>query len=347
MGRAILLTDRQACSYTTSNPWNQPLGRLADYLREFSISPISYIESGSARLVSLIGVENHYRIIHETTPFLRLATNRRLKLCAQSCLPASENVDSALCSLVDFRGLHALYYHWFLDCLPRIFAAEHHLETTGQPCCFLVPAQLAPWQEESLHRLGYGSSDRILRHSPQRHANIRTPCLIAASSHRHQHATRAPFDALSPATIRQLRSRLCSPIDEGNHPDLPRKIFITRNRASSRRLLNTEAISSHLQARGFSSIDLEGLSLSEQIALFQHASHIVAVHGAGLTNLLYAREASVLEIFSLQHGVRPDYFQIACINLLNYFHYACPSVNASNDIHLDPSVLDQFLEATS
>jgi capsular polysaccharide biosynthesis protein len=161
-------------------------------------------------------------------------TTRRdaaLRLCARSCLPASANIGSDLCSLLDFRGWHSLYYHWFLDCLPRILAAEHHLQLTGRPCTFLVPHQLTAWQNESLHRLGYGGSDRMLRHSPQRHTNIRTPCLIAFSSHRHQHATQAPFDALS----------------------------------------------SHLSTRGFSSIDLQGLSLTQQIALFRNASHIIAL----------------------------------------------------------------------
>jgi len=347
MGTAILLTDRQDCQYTTGNPWNQPLGRLADFLEDFTISPVSYQRSGPSRLVSLIGVENHFRLIHETTPFLRLGMERRLRLCTRSCLPASANIGSDLCSLLDFRGWHSLYYHWFLDCLPRIIAAEHHRQLTGRSCIFLVPNQIAPWQDESLHRLGYGGSDRILPYSPQKHTNIRTSCLIAFSSHRHQHATQAPFDALSPTTIRQLRSRLCSAADETSRQDLPRKIFITRNQATSRRLINEEAISSHLSARGFSSIKLEGLSLSQQISLFRNASHIIAIHGAGLTNLLYCRQAFVLEIFASGHGIRPDYFQIACINDLSYCHYVCPSLNSSHDIQLDPARLDEFLEATA
>jgi capsular polysaccharide biosynthesis protein len=292
-------------------------------------------------------VESHFRIIHETTPFLRLGTAERLRLCARSCLPASANIGSDLCSLLDFRGWHSLYYHWFLDCLPRILAAEHHLQLTGRPCTFLVPHQLTAWQNESLHRLGYGGSDRMLRYSPQRHTNIRTPCLIAFSSHRHQHATQAPFDALSPATIRQLRTRLCSVTDETSDEELPNKIFVTRNQATTRRLINSEEISSHLSTLGFSSIDLQGLSLTQQIALFRNASHIIAVHGAGLTNLLYCRQAFVLEIFASQHGVRPDYFQIACINDLHYCHYVCPSLNDSNDIQLDSALLDEFLETTA
>jgi capsular polysaccharide biosynthesis protein len=324
MGRSIPLVDPQLCRYSISNPWNQPLGRLADFLEEFSISPVSYHRSGPSRLVSLIGVESHLRIIHETTPFLRLGNAERIRLCARSCLPASANIDTDLCSLLDFRGWHSLYYHWFLDCLPRILAAEHHLQHTGRVFTLLVPEQLTAWQSESLHHLGYGGGGRILRYSPQRHTNIRTPCLIAFSSHRHQHATQAPFDALSPATINKLVTRLCSATEKKSDQDLPQKIFITRNQATSRRLINTEEISSYLSARGFTSIDLQGLSLSQQIALFRKASHVIAVHGAALTNLLYCEHAFVLEIFSMQHGVRPDYVQIACINDLNYFNDGCP-----------------------
>ncbi len=345
MGKTVIYSAKQICRYRTDNPWNQPLGRLSDYLDEFTISPLYYIISQPARLVSMIGVEDHCRVVHETTPFLRLPPAKQLRLGAISCLPPTENIETSLCSLLDFRGWHQLYYHWFLDCLPRIFAAEHHQQRTGSPFKLLLPDRLTTWQQESLHRFGYGNNHNCHPFTPARRSNIRTPCLIASSSHRHQHATQAPFDALSPATVLHLRERLTTTRTRPGRGDLPQRIHITRNRAQSRRLVNEEEVRIHVASRGFTSIDLEDLSLGEQIDLFENASHIIAVHGAGLTNLIYASRASLLEIFSLQHGVRPDYFQIACINGLKYFHHVCPSLNESNDMRLPTSVVDDFLSA--
>jgi capsular polysaccharide biosynthesis protein len=58
------------------------------------------------------------------------------------------------------------------------------------------------------------------------------------------------------------------------------------------------------------------LTLEEQIDLFSNATHVIGVHGAGLTNLIHARTAAVLELFAENHGLRPDYFQIRCIHEL-------------------------------
>lgn len=48
---------------------------------------------------------------------------------------------------------------------------------------------------------------------------------------------------------------------------------------------------------GFERVELEDLTIPEQAALFADADAVVAPHGAGLANLVYARDAQVLELF--------------------------------------------------
>jgi len=338
-------SESQTCRYSINNHWNQPLGRLADHLRSYTIPPQWYVEAHGAHLVSLIGIAKPCRILHETTPFLRLGARTSLLLGARSHLIATETIPTTAVPLVDFRGWHQLYFHWFLDVLPRVLVAEWHRGHTGAEVRLLVPERLSAWQAESLARLGYAPGDLLHIRQRPRGSNIRTRVLLAASSHRHQHATEAPFDAISPQHLRQLARRLRAGAG-GRDPEgagLPRRLFVSRRGANSRRITNESEVSDFLENHGFSTIQLEKLSLAEQISLFQNATHIIAVHGAGLTNLMHARQCSVLELFASNHGIRPDFFQIASIMQLTYFFHCLPSLNEYHDIHLPLGLVDDFL----
>ena len=93
-------------------------------------------------------------------------------------------------------------------------------------------------------------------------------------------------------------------------------------------------------------VQSEQLSLGEQIAQFRGATHIVAPHGASLTNLLHARGGSVLELFQEGHGVRPDFFQLAMINQLDYHHALCPSTGSAMHCVNRTQEIEDFLALT-
>jgi len=88
----------------------------------------------------------------------------------------------------------------------------------------------------------------------------------------------------------------------------PQRIYLSRKGVPTRRVANEEAVLAQLKPHGFVAVQSEQLSLGEQIALFRGATHIVAPHGASLTNLLHARGGSVLELFQEGHGVRPGFW---------------------------------------
>jgi hypothetical protein len=74
-----------------------------------------------------------------------------------------------------------------------------------------------------------------------------------------------------------------------------RRIFISRDDARSRKVLNTEKLLMAL--KGWETIILEGMSMREQVRYFSEASHIVTTHGAGLVNLLWCDPGTkVIEI---------------------------------------------------
>jgi hypothetical protein len=135
---------------------------------------------------------------------------------------------------------------------------------------------------------------------------------------------------------------------------LPRKLFITRNKASIRRIVDEEVLSAQLAEEGFVTLELEKLPLVSQMAYFAAADIIVSPHGAGLTNLLWAKPGMTLvEIFP-DGGVHGSaFFRMASQMGLNY--YAVVGAAGENrdrkdnpnnaDIVLDVPAMMDFLRA--
>jgi len=110
--------------------------------------------------------------------------------------------------------------------------------------------------------------------------------LIVPSISNHQDGIITPY--LAP-WIRALKNTLKI------ESDRKRKIFVTRNDAKTRKLLNAEKLM--IALKGWETITLEDLPIMEQVKCFAEASHVISTHGAGLTNLLWCEPGTkVLEI---------------------------------------------------
>ncbi|MCX5953545.1 MAG: glycosyltransferase family 61 protein [Cyanobacteria bacterium] len=343
--RAVELHGRQSCHYQLANPGNQALGRISEFLAPLLLDPQSYGVMPEARLVSsnLVGVGRNRRIVEETLHLKEIEPRLRRTLRLRSLLPAQERLQGAVCSLIDSRQWTGSYYHWFLDCLPRLIAVDDHSRRTGEPTRVIVPAHLNRWQSESLELLGL-SQERRISHAPVGRGGLAVERLITYVAHRWQRQGGAPFDAASPWAIRTLATQLGRGVAATAVSS--RRLYLSRSGVPTRQVSNEGEVMELLKRHGFVAIQTEKLTLREQIALFRDATHIVAPHGASLTNLLHVHQASVLEIFQEGHGVRPDFFQLAMIKGLDYQHCVCPTESPDLHCHVDLQILQQFLERT-
>ena len=74
-----------------------------------------------------------------------------------------------------------------------------------------------------------------------------------------------------------------------------RKIFISRDKARSRKVNNSSELL--IALKGWESVTLEDLPIREQIKIFAEASHVLATHGAGLVNIMWCKEGTkIIEI---------------------------------------------------
>ncbi|MBF2003138.1 MAG: glycosyltransferase family 61 protein [Synechococcales cyanobacterium M58_A2018_015] len=72
---------------------------------------------------------------------------------------------------------------------------------------------------------------------------------------------------------------------KGYNPNTPERVFIARK--GNRRLSNNDEVSQFLQERGFTMYYLEDLPASEKWSICRNAKVVVAVYGAGTSNLLF------------------------------------------------------------
>lgn len=113
------------------------------------------------------------------------------------------------------------------------------------------------------------------------------------------------IDSYRASLLRDLRARL-APAGVAR-----RKLFISRRGATRRRLLNEERCWAMLEARGYERVVMEDYRFAQQIALMGEAAAVVALHGAGLANILFAPEgARVVEIADASFP-NPQYYALA------------------------------------
>ena len=70
---------------------------------------------------------------------------------------------------------------------------------------------------------------------------------------------------------------------------------------------------------------------------------VIAPHGAGLTNLVFSRGAKVLELISIGHGMRPEFFQLTMITGGEYHFHVFAPVNERNDFIVPKPIIEKHL----
>jgi hypothetical protein len=93
-------------------------------------------------------------------------------------------------------------------------------------------------------------------------------------------------------------ARLLLGVQDGD-PACRDRLFVTRARSLHRGISNHEAIEQVCRRFGFRVVDTATMSLAQQMELFSKAGYVAGIHGAGLANIIFRKNAPlrVLEIF--------------------------------------------------
>lgn len=236
------------------------------------------------------------------------------------------NIDSDYCVVPTTWRNPNNYCHWNFSELPFLFLAfESNANNIVLPDSFMrsrLPFQKR-WLEilisahpsktiQSLSKAMYPDDSLI----PINHDTSNSTKLIGKCQYRHYHHSRA-----TPYLLHRI-NHFYLPVFNGSYNH--ERIYINR---SSRRLVNEIDFQGALKKIGFEIINLEGLSLDDQVSAFAKAKVIVGFHGAGLSNLIYSNEfARVFEIVD-SDCVHPCFLDGIVIPgkkaTRTYFHMVC------------------------
>jgi capsular polysaccharide biosynthesis protein len=98
--------------------------------------------------------------------------------------------------------------------------------------------------------------------------------------------------------MRELQQRF----NNGRQPG-EKKIYISRQKAKYRKVVNEEKLCKMLEEHGFEIICGENFSLAQQADIFSSAGTLLGLHGAGLANCIFMHPGSnVIEIRRKENG---------------------------------------------
>ncbi|NJS42272.1 DUF563 domain-containing protein, partial [Candidatus Gracilibacteria bacterium] len=222
-------------------------------------------------------------------------------------LPPAEHINGTV-AFLSARWGGAAYFHWMLDVITRFDLLQRAglMETVDK---FVVNACDAVYQTETLNTLGI-PLDKIIESRCNLH--VTADKLIVPSIFYDGSGAVAKWKCEYLKEVFLPDKMLLN----ANYSD---RIYISRQQAAYRRIINDDEVISFLEKFGFRTVKLETMSVAEQAACLAAAKVVVAPHGAGLTNLVFCHPGTkVIEIFPPVY-VPHCYWMIS--NLCGLEHY--------------------------
>jgi capsular polysaccharide biosynthesis protein len=240
-----------------------------------------------------------------------------------------KNVNSALC----FDSWYYGYFHWMTECMPRYFMALIDLSHD----IYFVPPLLEGYHFESLIALGF-QTDELYRITK----TVKAENLML-------YERLAPSGNYNESVIRKMSSKIKSQL-KINDQYPKRMIYVSREKASRRKVINEDQIITILKHYGFEIICFEDYSFSEQVKLMAETKILISIHGAGLTNMMFMKpNTHVVEIRKEMDNSNLCYYSLANACLINYYYIMginnSPNINVQNsNLWLSPDLLEELIK---
>lgn len=188
---------------------------------------------------------------------------------------------SAALGIHPYCGYEYNHYHLLVDVLPRVLAYTRVPALDGIP--ILV----------NQHILRCGAISELVRRVPSLVGRLVAPDARYLRIDR-LHVINRP--GLTREKFEDLQGTFGSERHTGS-----RRVFLVRN-VSRRSLRNQSDVADRLAELGFETIDFATLSFTDQLRVACETQHLVAIHGAGIANMIFrsVRPTTLLEL-------RPSY----------------------------------------
>ncbi len=201
-------------------------------------------------------------------------------------------------------------FHWMCDVLPRVEAIKHF----AKDCVLLLPKDLKfAYIHETLKAFQFKDIYYFDDSSYVNCPHLYSPEQITTSGQ------------IRPDNILSLQQSLITffkPKFTGklNFPN----IYISRNKAKYRKVINEEELLPILAKFNFKVIFFEDHSVAEQVEICFNANNVASIHGANLTNIIFMQPGkNVLEFRKKDDQDNNYFYELADSVKCNYYFLNC------------------------
>jgi capsular polysaccharide biosynthesis protein len=248
--------------------------------------------------------------------------------------------------LIQDFGDGANFAHFAFDWLTRVMHVLEHRLVDPRSCRFVMGGSLGPFQQATVSailRMHGLSWDNFIFPADRALIDIDGAFMFFSD----QKLRRAhPAQMAHPRSIALLR-RLALHLPSERSPAVER-VFISRSDAKLRRIENEPDLIAIAERRGFRTICLGTMSMSEQFALVRGARQIAGAHGMGFAHIfLNDGPLSLLELFNPAQGT-DAYLMIARALGFDYRFEIGEDLNDNRaSYRIDPHDFSRGLDALS
>jgi capsular polysaccharide biosynthesis protein len=223
------------------------------------------------------------------------------------------------------------YFHWFADALPRLWAAKNYIK--GHKVLLPYKYKNLRHVTESLTILGI----EYVFFNPLKKVSVKDLLLP-------EHV--ADTGNFNSEVMQGLRTQF---IKKYSPAEPFRLTYISRRKASFRKLINENDLESLLKRFGFEIIVCEDMNLSDQIKILSETKILLGVHGGGLTNMLFMNtQSKILELRAEGDTHNNCYFLLASAMGVDYYYIKCKSTSSwiqTSDFVADIEKVQSLLES--
>ena len=231
------------------------------------------------------------------------------------------------CAVIE-QGTMDNHYHWLIDILPRLYALHHpEMEALGEVTLLLT------------ERMDEGRRQIIDRLVP---ANVRIESVLSETTVQADRYIHLPYLSgewagyLPEEYLSFFRERVAGSEFGSKRGSLTskRRLLVSRADAQVRRLVDESDVSALLSKLGFEVYVPGRHTFEEQAEAFRNAELIVGMHGAGLTNMLFASDAKVVEILPSNYPGLNHFRLLAAALGHEYVNLACGKIFRPDELQV-------------
>ena len=240
-------------------------------------------------------------------------------------------------------GFFTGFGHWTFEVLPKLRAYEAYTAKTGEEPTILTRGELTSWQRDSLALLGYPPES--IRQTGSELVHVQR---LLVPSHRFLTWSQIPTYP-STRDLRWVREQITQNVSPGSE-SFGDRIFISRADAPRRHVWNRREVLKVLEEYDFEVYEPGRLSFADQVRLFSSPEIVVGPYGAGLSNVIFAEDPTLVELV-LDADQNIHHYVLA--NLLDIDYEFVPSLPRSEsdvelrhrDLKVDTETMREVLES--